>query len=550
MYLLKNNRMKNPNLQFLPFREKFFLSRTHCFFFFIYLFFLSIYLAFVTYLTHCNLFVDLSTLPLKLALFVTIAVLIAFILILTCRLGSTLINKAVFPKNSQTKIRIIASLAFIVSFAILLVTFASCKPGAVNYDISNQWQQAQTNQFNNWHPVFHTLWIWLLTRITNQYALLVIVQILLFSVVAAFLAKQLYLCNLPGWLVLVLYFVIITSKSVRNTMMYIGKDAMMTISSTALSCALLEILRSGGAWLKRTKNAVFFGITIAFVSLIRQNAVFFVFPILLVVFLLCSKNRRNFLVVISSAVTVLIAVKCLLYPCLDIIYPNNTAEESIGLPMTVLADAYTTTPEILDDDTVDFLQTLASNEIWQQKYRPHQYNSIKFEFDREHFKQNGLLRIFDYAWNTAKVSPRSAWESIFQITRLVWSIDGDNVGYQLLLNSGDLKYISPESGRIQTFGRSAVSLLDKLGDLPPVAYFTNNIGVEMLFLLLCGLLATYKKGIGPILVVAPIVLYNLCTMLMLCGNDARFFHFSMFLCYPLGFALLFYSSNSKEHSSD
>ena len=61
---------------------------------------------------------------------------------------------------------------FVLGFA-----FLGCYPGGVSYDAANQWEQAQSGQFNNWHPVFHTLLIWLVTRVYNHYGFAVLAQI-------------------------------------------------------------------------------------------------------------------------------------------------------------------------------------------------------------------------------------------------------------------------------------------------------------------------------------------------------------------------------------
>lgn len=74
---------------------------------------------------------------------------------------------------------------FVLGFA-----FLSCYPGGVSYDAANQWQQAQSGQFNNWHPVFHTLLIWLVTRVYQHYGFVVLVQIAGFSLALGYAAAS------------------------------------------------------------------------------------------------------------------------------------------------------------------------------------------------------------------------------------------------------------------------------------------------------------------------------------------------------------------------
>ena len=505
----------------------------------VYLIFLSLYLSFVTYIPRSHLFAEQGRIVLKLAFFVLLTAAFAAVLILLCCVSISHTKKQTAAKGNGVSEKWFFCAVFAVTMAILLITLASCKPGAVNYDVSNQWQQAQTGEYNNWHPVFHTLWIWLVTRISHNYSIAIAIQLLLFSVAAARLAVLIKRNGIPGRIILLLVFFVVGSKSVRNTMMYLGKDAMMTILCTVSAGFLVEIYHTKGGWLTKPVHAILFGLCVTFISLIRQNALFFTIPLLLCLFFLFADYRKVFLTVFSSAVISLLVIKCVVYPCLDIIYPTNTVEESAGLPMTILADAYVSEPEKVDDEARQFLLTLASDAEWKTKYHLHQYNSIKFEFARELVQEKSLFDLFKYAWNTAKASPASAFESVLQVTGLVWNIDGENTGYQGISNSGTLRNVTAESGRIQSIGKSIISVLDRIYDFPPIAYFTQNIGVEMLILLLSGLFALRKKGNAALLFVLPIACYNLGTMLLLCGNDARFFQFSMFLCYPFSLLLLY-----------
>ena len=59
----------------------------------------------------------------------------------------------------------------------------------------------------------------------------------------------------------------------------------------------------------------------------------------------------------------------------------------------------------------------------------------------------------------------------------------------------------------------------------------------MALLLLCGLWALYRNGIKALALCLPVLVYHMGTMFLLCGNDARFFQFSMVICLPAALAL-------------
>jgi hypothetical protein len=70
---------------------------------------------------------------------------------------------------------------FLLCWLPLLYSLIVKFPGLTSPDTESQWEQVQTFVFNDWHPVIHTLLIWLVTRIVNHYGFVVFVQISVFS---------------------------------------------------------------------------------------------------------------------------------------------------------------------------------------------------------------------------------------------------------------------------------------------------------------------------------------------------------------------------------
>ena len=72
----------------------------------------------------------------------------------------------------------------------------------------------------------------------------------------------------------------------------------------------------------------------------------------------------------------------------------------------------------------------------------------------------------------------------------------------------------------------------------PFRWYYGNIGVSFLLMLVAALWALRQNGTGALTPVLPVLLYNLGTMAVLCGKDARFFAFSPLVCTFLLFVLL------------
>ena len=425
-----------------------------------------------------------------------------------------------------------------VSGLLLGISWLAAYPGAVTYDIYNQWMQTQTGQYNSWHPVFHTLLLWLGGQLTGSYPGVVAVQLVSFSLALAYLMATLRAWNvLRGGPLLVLQGLIVLSPLVNGVLMGAGKDAAMTLGAVVLCAQGVGLYLSHGEWAKKPQNAVTFGVALAYTTLTRHNAFFFTVPLLLCAFFTCVPQRGRVLLSAGVMAVCVALVSGPLYSALDLVRPKNTFAESVGIPMTVLCDMRAEYPELLEGETRDFLETLLPDEDFADKYVLHHYNSVKFEWPMEYIANEPPARLLGMVLRAAESRPQSAFQTFNAVTDLVWGVAGNNEAYDSAKNSGDLAAYRYQNTRMNQMGKSIKGLLTVPLGLPGVSWLFQNIGVQMALLLLCALWALYRSGPRALVLCVPVLFYNLGTMLLLCGNDARFFQFSMVICLPAALAL-------------
>ena len=505
---------------------------------------LSVYISYIVYLSRSSIFLSAGQTAGSLALFAALAVLAYLALTWGCRRLADIAPKSGVQKE-KIDLRVFLA-AFVIAIGVFGCAFAAAYPGGVNYDVSNQWRQVHSGEFNNWHPLFHTLLIWLVTRVYDSYPFAILVQIILFSALLARLTAVIHRHGVPAWLALLVHTVVSLSLPVRNVLMYLGKDSAMTIGVIALSTQAVEILHTKGEWLKKPAHVISMGLWLAYATLLRINALAWTVPLLLCVFFAFRSVRRQAAYAAAVMVIAMALVQGPVYGLFDVVYPSNTVEESVGLPMTILGDVKQLEPEKLDEETTAFLATLASDEAWQQTYRLHNYNSIKFTYEREWIKYTPVSDILGMSARAALAAPRTAFEAVNGVTDLVWGIDGQDEGYLHVRNSGDIEELRNAGHPVlNRLGGNAVKAMDWVMNLAPLRYITCNIGVQLLMLLLVTLWALYRRGSDVLLLAIPTLLYNLGTMLLLCGNDARFFHFSMTVSLPAMLVLLFLPKNRE-----
>ena len=519
-------------LQQTPFR-----NRTHAVWFRLCAVCLSMYTSYVIFLAHSRLFLGRMATGMSLLAYASICIGVYSLLELGCRKLRFSAPRARQPqKHLDWRVFL---LAFVIALGIFGCTFAACYPGGVNYDGSNQWRQALSGEYNNWHPLFHTLLIRLAMQVHCSYPFVLLMQIVVFAACMAYLTAVVHKYGVHAWLAILVNTLVAASLPVRNTLMYLGKDSAMTIGVLLLSAQAVHILHTRGEWLKKPVHAVCMGAVLAYTTLLRVNALFFTVPFLLCVFFAFRPCRKQALAGALVVILLIALVQGPVFGSLDVVYPSNTLEESIGLPMTILCDIRKAEPQNLDKETRLFLNSLASSQTWQETYVMHNYNSIKFTFPRELIAEQSAMSILKMAGRAAWNDPRTAMKAFNGLTDVVWDVTGKSEGFQTVSNSGDLASLQYTSPKLNQLGAALCRIWEAPLKWAPLRWLTENIGVQLLLLLVVTLWALYRRGPDVLLMAVPTLLYDLGTMLLLASNDARFFQFTMTIVLPMMLALIF-----------
>ncbi|MCE5342911.1 MAG: hypothetical protein LLF96_04885 [Eubacteriales bacterium] len=493
---------------------------------------LALYLAYAAYLSRSALFG--STLETASALLWFL--LIAAGLYLGLKWFATHVGSCPAPVGRARLHAGVFLLAAAVSAGILGVYLAAANPGGVSVDSAVQWTQASTGSYSNWHPVFHTFLLHLCALVIPSYTFALAVQCVAFSLAVGFLVATLHAWGVKAAFLLLVEALAVAAPIVGNTMMYLWKDNAMTIGVMVLCAQAVNLYFSRGEWLRRLPNALAFGLALAFTTLVRHNAFLFTLPLLVTAALTCAGQTRGVL----TAAAVLVAAVALtwgpLYAALHVTYPDNMLEESIGLPMTVICDVRVQNPDALDAQTHAFTDAMADEAGWDA-YRLHEYNSIKFGKTREVIAHTTLAQVLSMAARTAQADPTDAFAAINGVTDLVWGFADEGAANVTVRNSGDLPSVPKYSGRWNRLGGAIKTLLTAPYALNALGWYFGNIGISFALLLVFALRALRRSGPRALLLCVPTLLYNLGTLCVLCGPDARFFSFSPLLGTMSLFAL-------------
>jgi len=168
------------------------------------------------------------------------------------------------------------ALPMIAVWSLFLLIFF---PGAMSVDSVVQWGQAMTGQYTDHHPAFHTLFIWLLSRLWESPAVVALSQIIGLSLGAAWginVLERNGLSRRTAWIVSLAFALSYPNASMSVTL---WKDIPYAVAFLVFSLYLFQITAGNGDWLKSWKHAVMLGLLGAIIPLLRHNGL----PVVLII---------------------------------------------------------------------------------------------------------------------------------------------------------------------------------------------------------------------------------------------------------------------------
>lgn len=310
-------------------------------------------------------------------------------------------------------------------------------------------------------------------------------------------------------------------------MMYAWKDTALTILILFLFTQTINIYLSNGFWLKKYINLISFSICTSLTTLIRHNGFFYTVPLLILIICIYVKSVREILYSAILSIILILAVRFPLCNSLKVTYPDQGYVESVGLPMTIMCDVMKKNSAALPPKTKLFLHEMATDEQWQLKYTPGNYNSIKFAFDTDKvIKEIPIKDFIKMTINTILSDKRTSFIAFTELTDMVWETKGDPKGVVHVANEGKSIGYEYRNTKYNKLGQIFISMIYDLLNLPILNKILMMIGIHILFLMIFGIVSYYRNGIKSLIFVVPPVAYSLGTMMLLCGDDYRFFQFN------------------------
>ncbi|MCR5509454.1 MAG: hypothetical protein K6F54_00645 [Lachnospiraceae bacterium] len=429
--------------------------------------------------------------------------------------------------SAPLKVFIASALACLV---ILLLWLWAYFPGSYFKDSIEQYEQAMTGHYDDWHPVWHTLLFFTIPlKITGGAVWSVVFwQMLVFSLVIGYMTAWIYgsAGRLPA---LISWGYIVLNPYTGLVLLYPLKDIAFALAGAVSMIMAAKILLTDGEWAGKWWRLAAFGFVIASAGIFRHNGIIFAgFLVLALIFVL--KFRKWIQVAVWFALFMFL-IKGPVYSLLQVESNPQTVVQAVGLPMAIIGNVTVQTPEKLDAETAEFVYAIAPQEEWEASYELGNFGIMKYwrGLDLDIIEETGVMPIVKMSLRCIAASPGPSFKAILELTDIVygWDIlDQGFIGPQIVEN---------DDGLVTAWHEPLASVLMICYKLVRLhGYNFTRQSAFALVIMLSVMLACFDlrkpDDWKKIVVCLPVFAYDFGTMLLLTSADARFFYVTYLVC--------------------
>ncbi len=453
-----------------------------------------------------------------------------------------------------------------VPFFVLLLYYFAYYPGGFTNDSLAQFNEYFYSQYEDWHPALHTLFTFTLPlKLTHGWiGSVILFQIILFAAALGYGFDSIYKYAGRNYVLGSMIYILF------NPLLCIcvnpWKDTSFAIGALLLMTYALRIYVTKGDWFKKPLNMVLFLVVFVFTTIFRHNAILFTAPLLLALLFYISRKRT--LCLILAVVALFAVIKGPLYSAVGVQKESQRRQiETMGLPLTVIGAAVTYTPEVLDEDILEFAYKIAPEQIWEDYYEMGNINIIKWGtvdniddmVDIDVVDEYESSEIIDMMLRCFKASPYVSLRSLVKLTEGVYTVTDSH--YVEIVPYIDDNYFGIGVPGIGIDNYLGLNKPSTRSNIITTAFYYHWIMIKVLFphvflfygvaLLLVVISFCSKLRLGKlkdwkkVLFAVPLLAYNFGTALLLTGsNDCpRYFYYTVLVVPVL--LVFFYRKEEK-----
>ncbi|HBN09999.1 MAG TPA: hypothetical protein DD435_15615 [Cyanobacteria bacterium UBA8530] len=421
--------------------------------------------------------------------------------------------------------------------------FLAFYPGLMSGDSFSQWMQIGSFHFHDHHPAFHTLAIFLLTRLWHSPAVVALFQAVSLAAIFGYALALFEEIGVPKLALRLsaLAFCLAPINGMYSITLW--KDVSYAIALLWLTILMVPVLTSRGAWLEKNGNQFVLVLSLILVSSFRHNGIIPFFLTILALFLLFREKWRPLLKVAFFSFLLLFLIKVPLYHLLGV--GPGASGRLLTIPIQQVASVLAQDGEIAPRDRV-FLERIMPLSDWR-KYKadfvdPVVYNEKMLAFlsytpDQQLRKENNrnFLRIWLQAvWN----NPKIVIKGYRSLSSIIWQVDQPHDSYTYTCEKG----IDPNNCGLH-LGLESHSLSPRLKALllsfiawteqPSLVWLFWRPALSLYSTLLFAFLLMRRRGLSYSLLLIPSFANVLSLLISVPSQDVRYMYPTILVAFAL-----------------
>ncbi|MBQ6477593.1 MAG: hypothetical protein IJI43_04090 [Bacilli bacterium] len=391
-----------------------------------------------------------------------------------------------FIKNNKDII-ICTLIAMIVCLFLFLVYY----PGIMTYDGNNQWKQVQTGVINNAHPIFSTFFMLLLSKIHNTTTIVILFQILAFSVTWGLLVREIRVKNEKQNIIKYIYtFIMCFIPIIGIYIISLWKDILYSIYLLGLGGIILYGINHNFKY--KNYHYVLTGILLTLIASYRHNGIIVAILMLMIIgigLLVKRKTITKKTVKKYSLVFLVFIIAMLLIAIPKKIYTDKTNKEvktnqlerKISLKnkyILWMIQAELKEGKIKNKKDLKFLSNITNLDKFKDNYNPYIINDLVYKNDlNANFINKNEDKILDILIKYAGKNPEVIIDHVIRRDALLINPVSKNITYVYVYSFSEWDYLG----------------FDKLTPKTKFKFFRDNIYDRVINLSFKGILKYFYQ---------------------------------------------------------
>lgn len=428
---------------------------------------------------------------------------------------------------------LILLLSLIVPTTVFILFLIALFPGNMTVDSVEQWQQIITYKFNDWHPVMHTVFNLVMSKIWNSPAMVVLAQIVIMVAVYFWGIKTMERLGVSKIIlaIAILFFSFYPANGFMIVTLW--KDILYSIMLMWMTIILVNVVFTKGKWIESKVNLVIFCINSLGVMFFRHNGILTFLAVVAVLCIFYIKNIRSWAILGISVFAIYFAVTGPIFNLMGV--TRGVSTEAMGIPMQMVA-AVIQKDGVMTQEQKDYFFKVLPEGVWKEKYHPYITNPLKFDKSFNYrVLVNNKGELIKKWLEVVKQNPEITTEAYLKHTSMIWRIYPMKDSFTYTTTPG---IIDNDIGLKQTIISEKLTnnILElfhysKDNDTNLVRFWRPAVWLYLS--ILAGIIIAFKLGYKSLILLVPLLSNSAAFMIATPSSDYRYQYANLLIALVL-----------------